>query len=63
MSRLPTYLRQVLRNVKDVRPGEIVHVEVRHDDGCGIFEDRSCDCQPEVESGKRVDRKYGRSEE
>ena len=57
--KLPTYLRQVLKNVKDVPAGDIVHVEVRHDDDCGIFEGRGCDCAPEIESGKRVERKYG----
>ena len=47
------------RVMKDIPPGEIVHVEVRHDDDCGIFEDRPCDCEPETESGARVERKYG----
>ena len=59
MTRSPNYLRQVLQHGKDVPPGEVVHVEVRHDDDCGIFENRACDCEPEVESGDRVDRKYG----
>ena len=59
MNRFPPYLRQALANVKHVRPGEVVHVEVRHDDDCGIFEGRPCDCEPEVESGARVERKYG----
>ena len=59
MATLPSYLKQALEHAKDVRPGEIVHVEVRHDDDCGIFENRACDCAPEVESGRRVDRKYG----
>ena len=58
MNRLPPYLHQALDNVKDVAPGEIVHVEIRHDADCGIFENRACDCAPDVESGKRVDRKY-----
>ena len=62
MTRLPTYLRQALEHAKDIRSGEIVHVEVRHDGDCGIFEDRPCDCQPDVESGVRVDRKYGGEE-
>ncbi len=34
---------QVLRH-----PGSVVRVEVRHDDGCAIFRDGSCDCDPEV---------------
>ena len=60
MNRMPpSYLRQVLEHAKDVRPGEVVQVEVRHDDDCGIFEGRPCDCEPEVESGERVERKYG----
>ena len=59
MKRLPPYLRQVLEHAKDVRPGEVVHVEVRHDNWCGIYEGRACDCEPEVESGARVERKYG----
>ena len=59
MNRLPPYLRQALEHGKDDPRGEIVHVEIRHDDWCGIFEGRPCDCNPDVESGKRVDRKYG----
>ena len=58
MNRLPPYMRQALEHGKD-RAGEIVHVEVRHDDDCGIFKDRACDCEPVVESGKRVEKKYG----
>ncbi len=59
MKRLPNYLRQALEHGKDVRAGQIVHVEVRHDDWCGILEGRPCDCEPQVESGVRVERKYG----
>ena len=59
MNRPPPYLRQVLENVKHARAGEVVHVEVRHDDSCGILKGRACDCQPDVESGQRVERKYG----
>ena len=41
-----------------IGPG-VHHVEVRHDPGCGLFHNRPCDCEPEIESGVRVDRKYG----
>lgn len=63
MKSLPTYLKQVLKHVKDVPPGQIVlHVEVQHDDWCGIYEGRSCDCEPSVLSGARIELKYGGEE-
>lgn len=39
-------------------PGIVRHVEVRHDDECGIFDDSECNCSPVVETGARIDRKY-----
>ena len=45
------------------RAGEVFHIEVRHDDWCEIFHNRACNCDPEIESGSRVDRKYGGPEQ
>lgn len=28
--------------------GADLHIEVLHDDWCGVFEDRACDCDPTV---------------
>ena len=58
MNRLPSYLRQALEHMKHARPGEVIHVEIRHDDWCPIFEGGPCNCDPDVESGARVERKY-----
>ena len=56
----PSWLKLVLRHLEDgVTPGRVLHVEVRHDDWCRAWGGGSCNCTPEVESGARVDRKYG----
>ena len=49
MNRFPPYLRQIIENAKDVRPGEVVLVEVQHDDWCAIYKGRVCDCEPDVD--------------
>jgi hypothetical protein len=38
--------------------GTVKHVEVLHQDDCGIWHDRLCDCEPKVVSGPAIDRKY-----
>lgn len=59
--RAPRYLRALRGHLKDnpPDPGELHHVEVRHDPDCPHWDGGSCDCDAEVESGERVDRKYG----
>ncbi|MCE8539804.1 hypothetical protein KBY27_20270 [Ruegeria pomeroyi] len=33
---------------KHIRPGHVVHLEVRHDDWCGIYtQERTCNCSPD----------------
>jgi hypothetical protein len=31
------------------KPGTINHVSIAHDDGCGIFRGKPCDCDPDIE--------------
>ena len=56
------YLQALLAHLREAPadPGSVVHVEVRHDDDCGIWAGRPCDCSPEIETGGRVERKYDR---
>ena len=56
----PNYLPVLLEHLTQtptVREG-VHHVEVRHHDDCGMFHGKPCDCEPEIESGARVNRKY-----
>lgn len=61
MSPLPNYVRALRKHLQENPPerGAVEHVEIRHDDWCRIFEGGTCDCEPVVESGTRIDRKYG----
>jgi hypothetical protein len=58
MTGRPRYLDALLRHLRAVgiEPGKVHHVEVRHDDGCAHWKGRPCDCEPEIETGARVDR-------
>lgn len=53
------YIAAVLAHFAErgIRP-DVHHVEVRHDDDCGMWSGDPCDCSPVVESGDRVDQKY-----
>ena len=57
--RSPRYLDALLEIGKAAPIGSIIHVEVQHDDDCAFFRDKPCDCEPVVESGIRVEQKYG----
>ena len=61
MKNRPTYIDALIHHLETVgvEPGTVTHLEVRHDAGCAIWSRRSCDCEPEVESGARVDDKFG----
>lgn len=42
---------RVRRATRNVKPGDVVHVEVQHDDGCPAIKTgrlRDCICHPEV---------------
>lgn len=60
MKKRPKYLDALRQHLREsaAEPG-VHHVEVRHDDDCRIFDGAACDCDPEVESGLRVEGKYG----
>lgn len=53
------YLRTLAEHIRTTqfKPG-VHHVEVRHDDDCGMLRGRDCDCSPTIESGVRVQRKH-----
>lgn len=61
MSRRPRYLDAILAHLRSAppEPGTVVHLEVRHDDDCLYWSGLWCDCAPEIETGDRVNRKYG----
>jgi hypothetical protein len=59
MVKRPSYLPAMVRHVQDVKlPPGVHHVEVHHAHDCGFWEGGPCDCDPIIESGARVDRKY-----
>jgi len=31
-----------------LEPGAVYHIDVYHDDDCGVFEGGACDCEPEI---------------
>lgn len=57
----PNDLPAILRHLRETEPpvGGIVHLEVRHDASCAHWDGWPCDCEPEIETGQRVQRKYG----
>ena len=46
--RMPNYLRALLAGGWEVSPGEMVDVEIRHDDWCAHWRGAPCDCEPEL---------------
>ena len=64
MTRRPRYLKAIERHLRatGIEPGRIVHVEVRHDDDCAVWRREPCDCEPVIETGARVDQRYGGGE-
>lgn len=52
-----------LSQVGELEPGRVHHVEVRHDDDCPFWDGHDCDCDPVIESGSRVERRYGGADE
>lgn len=62
MSRRPRHVSEIIREHLEgvgLEPGQVHHVEVRHAEHCPFWDGHDCDCEPEVESGARVERKYG----
>lgn len=41
------YMRGVLKLVADLEPGSMNVVTILHDDWCGYWSARPCDCSPE----------------
>ena len=45
----PNYLTKLLRLERERKlPPGLWHVDIRHDDPCGIFRGQRCDCDPEI---------------
>lgn len=57
----PSLLDIIFGHVQEagIEPETVHHIEIRHDDDCAHWSGDGCDCEPEVESGTRVERKYG----
>lgn len=45
---VPRYLQRLLEGGWEYTPGELVSVEVLHDDDCAHWRGRPCNCDPEV---------------
>lgn len=60
MHRPSGYLRALLRHLKASlpEPGKVGHVEIRHDPECRRPRGGPCTCEPEIASGRLVDRKH-----
>jgi hypothetical protein len=63
MTARPKYLPALAEHVRQTPPkAGVVHVEVRHDDDCPIFSGKPCACDAVIETGARIDEKYGADE-
>lgn len=58
--REPAYFRVLREHFKHapLAPGLVTHVEVYHDDDCGVWKGAICDCTPEIASGPAIQAKY-----
>lgn len=62
MKGQPNYLEALSRLLHETEVSMgVCHVEVRHADECARWSDGSCDCEPTLEVGARIERKYGRA--
>ena len=42
-------VRKLIRDgVIKSTPGEVQHIDVKHDDNCSIFKHGPCDCDPDI---------------
>ncbi len=41
-------LEALLSGKLAIEPGQYKHVEIRHDDWCGIFKGERCNCEPDI---------------
>jgi len=60
-----SYRRKLLRHLKEspLPAGRVSHCEVRHDDWCALLKGSGlCNCNPDIETGVRIDRKYSAQE-
>jgi hypothetical protein len=48
-NHIPAVLSTLGRNAARVRPGTVNEMRVAHDDWCGIFQGRVCNCNPVTE--------------
>lgn len=62
MLERPSFLDLLLSHVLrsgDAASGQVQHIEIRHDDDCARWNGAACDCSPDIESGARIERRYG----
>jgi hypothetical protein len=50
-SKLGRYIRGA-QTRGEIKEAGVFHVDVLHDNWCGIFSGRSCNCSPQVRKGK-----------
>ena len=57
-----SYLIHLLKHIREcgLEPGKLNQVEIRHEAGCAIWQGEPCDCEPEIETSPRVQRRYGK---
>ena len=60
MPKITRYVPYILKHLLEVAPppGMVRHIEIRHDLWCGIFRGLECNCEPIIETGDRINRKY-----
>lgn len=59
----PAYVRVLREHFRHAPTAEgVTHVEIYHDDWCGVFKGLFCDCEPEIVSGPAIQEKYEGSE-
>jgi len=42
------YRAEMIRQGLKLLPGRLCHIDIAHDDWCGIFSGRECDCDPDI---------------
>lgn len=59
-----SYVQDMLRHLADIRPGEVRHVMIEHDDWCpALLGTGYCICHPNVRSPKREELRWLRQME
>ena len=55
----PAYIRILFEHLRNAPlEGAVTHVEIFHDDWCGVFRGAACDCEPDIATGPMIQEKY-----